>query len=127
MTFTEVKTAIGAPSTKLGFSGLVMATYDKLGLEILFTSAVDTDLSDDAIATAITTTSGAKNVGGKVIPGKTRAEVTTALGDPGETVGELAFFAQGVGVQYQSDKVTRVTVFASYELKPVPPEMAPAE
>ncbi len=127
MTFPQVTAAIGERDSKLAFNRLIAAKHDRLGLEILYASAADYDLSDDAVVVSVAA-DGAHPTTGQVVPGSAREQVTRALGDPSEVVGPLEFFPQGIGISYdEASRASRVAVFASCQLAPVPPEMSPAE
>lgn len=113
-TFGALKARLGAPASEAGVNHIVFGRWPAAGLEIVFASADESGLSDDATVLAVGAQSTAK-VSGALRPGMTRAEAVAALGAPTDESGSYAYWAAGASARLADDgTVTQVGVFPKY-------------
>ena len=128
MTYAGLRATLGEPDSLSLQSRIALAGYDDFGIEVLFTTANNTEVTDDAVAIAV----GARPTRGVAHrgcprPGQSRAEIEAELGEAPEVVGAYHYYPVGVSVEYDSDEVAfAVGVFAPYALAPEPPPMKKA-
>ncbi len=127
MTWAEVRAAIGEPPAEpVVLTRLGHAAWPALGLEVIFTSADEAALSEDAIVVGIGATAAAGWTGA-VRPGRTRAAIEAALGASPDVYGGRDHYPAGLVVSYGADDLaTHVAVVAAFTLAPEPPVMQPA-
>ncbi len=124
MTYAELQALVPQPTSQMGFNRMVIGSWTDLGLDVVFASSEETQISDDAVVVA----AGAKAPGsfkGAVLPGMSRSDVVAALGESEEAVEEYVYYEVGLSVQYAADEQTveAVGIFSPYELEPNPPKM----
>lgn len=124
MRFGELERLYGPMPDALVNNRFVAGGYAERALDVILTSPEDSNLSLDAKVIAV----GAKRGGrfdGTPRPGQTRAEIEAVLGAAPDSVGDFAYWPDGVSVAFDPDGTARaVGVFAPYSRRPEPPEMA---
>lgn len=124
MTYAALREAIGEADGALVNNRIGFARYPELGLEIVVTSPDDT-LNDEAIVIGVGASEGA-GVHGPATPGALRADVEAVLGPAPDVVEDIAYYPEGISVEYDGDRVLRVGVIGPYERRPEVPEMVEA-
>ncbi len=113
-----VRGALGEPPDEpVVLVRLGLARWPALGLEVLFTSAEEATLSDDAVVIGVATTAEPR----------ARASLEEVLGPAPEAYAGLELYPAGITVAYGDDDVAdRIAVVAPYALAPTPPAMTPS-
>lgn len=125
MRYAELTAALGPPEGAFVNQRVGFARYPALGLEVVLTSPDADAVVDDALVVGVGVSEGA-DVHGPVLPGDARAEVEAALGPAPATAESLAYYPEGLSVEYDGDRVLRVGVVPPWESRPDVPEMREA-
>lgn len=126
MTYAEMREAFGEIPQAFGFRRLYIVPYPEFGVDVVYASAREDGLSDDAWVMAVGT-QALEGFAGAVLPGMTRAEVEADYGVAPEEARGHAFYESGVSIKYEDDVVARVGIFKPYTIRLTPPPMAHAE
>lgn len=116
---------LGEPDEGITVARQSLLTYESLGLEVVLTSSLDGEVSDDARVLAVAAEPGS-GFDGPAAPGKGRAAIEAALGPPAFEAAGIGYWTEGVSVVWEGDVARRVAVFAPFDVAPEVPEMRPA-
>ena len=125
-TFAEVRSVLGEPDTARGYNRMILCSWATLGMDITFSSPLDFEISDSAIALAMNTVSDT-GFTGVATPGMEKSQIENALGvSTDETLG-FSFYQEGIVVEYDENNIsTKIGVYAPYVVRAEPPVMLPA-
>ena len=127
MTYVQMKEKYGDPDSPICFNRLGSAKYKDLGVEVVFASSDQYQISDDAKLLAVGAMAGGK-FEGDVLPDMTRTEIEKLMKDAQkEDTGEYVYYTEGFSVQYEDDKAVIIGVYPPYELKYEVPVMEKCE
>ena len=126
MTYAEMRAAFGEIPQAFGFRRLYIVPYPEFGVDVVYASALEDGLSDDAWVMAIGT-QALEGFAGAIVPGMSRADVEATYGVAPEEARGHAFYESGISIKYEEDVVARVGVFKPYSIRLTPPPMAHAE
>jgi hypothetical protein len=130
MRYAEVKGLLGE-TAGVGFNRLLFARYPAKGLELVFASAIDGAISDDAIVVAIGVQPAA-DAHGTPRAGQKRSEIEASLGKAPDVTGAFDYYPAGVSIQYDApsspDAIAKaVGIYARYTPESTAQEMQPAK
>jgi hypothetical protein len=122
-TYAAVKALLGE-ATPVGFNRLVFGRWADRKLEVVFASAQETTISDDARVLAVGVQDGAV-VTGTPHPGMTRAELVAALGAPSDEINQILYWPSGASALFDADgKAQQIATFPPFTPETTVPEMA---
>jgi len=122
MTYGEVKRLVGegetAAASRLGF-----VRYGRLGLELVVTTMVPSEVTEAARVIAIGVLR-ARGYTGLILPDMTAKDVERALGAAPERAGPYVYYPAGIGGQLSPEgRVIAISIFAPYTSRSTPPPM----
>ena len=124
--FAEIKAVLGEPDTARGYNRMIICAWAALGLEISFSSPLDFEIDDSAIALAMNTVTES-GFSGDAIPGMTKSQIENAIGISTDETQGFSFYAEGIVVEYDENNIAiKVGIYAPYVVRAEPPEMLPA-
>lgn len=123
-TYAELRARLGELEELSPFNRIILGAYPALGLELMLASGAQTTLSEDAVLISVALRGPSPVPTDGAQPGWTRAQIEAVLGVAPESLGEYAYYPDGISVAYgDGDRADAVAVFAPYTLAPVPPPM----
>lgn len=126
MTYAEMREEFGEIPQAFGYRRLYIVPYPEFGVDVVYASALENGLSDDAWVMAVGT-QALEGFAGAIVPGMTRDAVESSYGVAPEEARGHAFYESGISIKYEEDLVARVGIFKPYTIRLTPPPMVHAD
>ncbi len=127
ITYGALESVHGPPDDVTIYNRIFFATWDALGVEVVMGSALDDALEEGSLVVSVGTVRD-EGFSGVVVPGMTRAEADSLLGECPDVIDDKhCYHPVGVYLGYDRDGIIdTVAVHPAFTLRPEPPEMVPA-